>query len=193
MLRKRIICILLAIILIVSYSVISFASDTNQVQNDESNNGIFSNDVLTTEEMNQLNEQKSELDSKIEEANHKLEYVQGEMSTSLLEIQKLSDRISQYENENKELADQLAQLEVSVEENTRLLESVTEEYNQKDQLLRERLVILYEEGEYSFLDTLLSSESFTQMLSRYYYMQEIAEYDNELIEKVAQQKNMMTM
>ena len=151
MLRKRIICILLAIILIVSYSVISFASDTNQVQNDESNNGIFSNDVLTTEEMNQLNEQKSELDSKIEEANHKLEYVQGEMSTSLLEIQKLSDRISQYENENKELADQLAQLEVSVEENTRLLESVTEEYNQKDQLLRERLVILYEEGEYSFL------------------------------------------
>ncbi len=89
MLRKRIICILLAIILIVSYSVISFASDTNQVQNDESNNGIFSNDILTTEEMNQLNEQKNELDSKIEEANHKLEYVQGEMSTSLLEIQKI--------------------------------------------------------------------------------------------------------
>ena len=89
MLRKRIICILLAIILIVSYSVISFASDTNQVQNDESNNGIFSNDILTTEEMNQLNEQKNELDSKIEEANHKLEYVQGEMSTSLQEIQKI--------------------------------------------------------------------------------------------------------
>ena len=52
-------------------------------------------------------------------------------------------------------------------------------------------MILYEEGEYSFLDTLLSSESFTQMLSRYYYMQEIAEYDNELIEKVAEQKNKM--
>lgn len=46
MLRKRIICILLAIILIVSYSVISFASDTNQVQNDESNNEIFSNNIL---------------------------------------------------------------------------------------------------------------------------------------------------
>jgi peptidoglycan hydrolase CwlO-like protein len=72
MLRKRIICILLAIILIVSYSVISFASDTNQVQNDESNNEIFSNNILSTEEMNQLNEQKNELDSKIEEANHKL-------------------------------------------------------------------------------------------------------------------------
>ncbi len=190
MLKRKLICILLAIILIVSYSIVSFAADTNQMQNETTQNNQVNN-TLTTEEMDELNQQKEEIDSKLEEANHKLEYVQGEMSTSLLEIQKLSDRISQYENENKQLAEKLAKLEISIEENTKLLETVAEEYNQKDQLLRERLVILYEEGEYSFLDTLLSSESFTQMLSRYYYMQEIAEYDNELIEKVAQQKNIM--
>ena len=188
MLKRKLICILLAIILIVSYSIVSFAADTNQLQNETTQNNQVNN-ILTTEEMDELNQQKEEIDTKLEEANHKLEYVQGEMSTSLLEIQKLSDRISQYENENKQLQEKLAKLEISIEENTKLLETVTEEYNQKDQLLRERLVILYEEGEYSFLDTLLSSESFTQMLSRYYYMQEIAEYDNELIEKVAQQKN----
>lgn len=192
MLKRKLISILLAIILIGSYSIVSFAADTNQVQNEVIQDSQITN-TLTTEEMNELNQQKEELDSKLEEVNHKLEYVQGEMSTSLLEIQKLSDRISQYENENKQLADKLAELETSIAENTKLLETVTEEYNQKDQLLRERLIILYEEGEYSFLDTLLSSESFTQMLSRYYYMQEIAEYDNELIEKVAEQKNKMDM
>lgn len=192
MLKRKLICILLAIILIVSYSIVSCAANINQMQNEVTQN-TQENSTLTTEEMNELNQQKEELDSKLEEANHKLEYVQGEMSTSLLEIQKLSDKISQYENENKKLEEQLAKLEASIEENTKLLETVTEEYNQKDQLLRERLVILYEEGEYSLLDTLLSSESFTQMLSRYYYMQEIAEYDNELIEKVAEQKNKMDM
>lgn len=192
MLKRKLISILLAIILMGSYSIVSFAADTNQVQNETIQNSQTTN-TLTTEEMNELNKQKEELDSKLEEVNHKLEYVQGEMSTSLLEIQKLSDRISQYENENRQLADKLAKLETSIAENTKLLETVTEEYNQKDQLLRERLVILYEAGEYSFLDTLLSSESFTQMLSRYYYMQEIAEYDNELIEKVAEQKNKMDM
>lgn len=190
MLKRKIICILLAIILIVSYSIVSLAADTNQMQNETTQTNEVNN-ILTTEEMDELNQQKEELDSKLEEASHKLEYVQGEMSTSLLEIQKLSDRISQYENENKQLEEQLKTLETSIEENTKLLETVTEEYNQKDQLLRERLVVLYEEGEYSFLDTLLSSESFTQMLSRYYYMQEIAEYDNQLIEKVAEQKNIM--
>ena len=186
MLKRKVICILLAIVLIVSYSIISFAADTNLIQNEQLNEKT--SNTLTTEEMDELNQQKNELDNKLEEASHKLEYVQGEMSTVLLEIQKLSDRISQYENENKSLAEQLNQLETSIAENTKLLQEITEEYNQKDQLLRERLVIVYEEGEFSYLDALLSSKSFSEMLSRYYIMQEMAEYDNQLIEKVAQQK-----
>ncbi len=181
MLKRKIICILLAIVLMISYSVVSLATDNNQIQNEQSS-------TLTPEEMNELNEQKNELDNKLEEANHKLEYVQGEMSTILLEIQKLGDKISQYENENKDLAEQLIQLEESIIENTKLLEEVTKEYNQKDQLLRERLVVVYEEGELSYLDVLLTSKNFSDMLSRYYIMQEMAEYDNQLIEKVAEQK-----
>lgn len=186
MLKRKIICILLASVLIVSYSSVSFATDTNKIQNGENNTNI---NALTTEEMDELNQQKKELDEKLEEASHRLEYVQGEMSTILLEIQKLSDRISQYENENKYLAEQVAQLEESIAENTKLLEIVTEEYNQKDQLLRERLVTVYEEGELTYLDALLSSQSFSEMVSRYYLMQEMAEYDNQLIDKVEQQKN----
>ncbi len=186
MLRRKIICILLASVLIVSYSSVSFATDINGIQNEENN---YNFNTLTTEEINELNQQKKELDEKLEEASHRLEYVQGEMSTILLEIQKLSDRISQYENENKYLAEQVAQLEASIVENTKLLEIVTEEYNQKDQLLRERLVTVYEEGELTYLDALLSSQSFSEMVSRYYLMQEMAEYDNQLIDKVEQQKN----
>jgi len=179
MLRRKIICILLAIVLIISYSVISLATDNKNEITQKGN-------TLTT---NELNDQKNELDNKLEEASHRLEYVQGEMSTILLEIQKLSDRISEYEKENEGLAEQLARLETSIAENTELLETITEEYNQKDQLLRERLVTVYEEGELTYLDALLSSKSFSEMVSRYYIMQEMAEYDNQLIDKVAEQKN----
>lgn len=204
MIKRKIICILLAIILIISYSIVSFASDIsnniqentlnsnqeNNLQNTEEDNqeNTQSNSSLSTNEINELNKQKDDLDGKIEEANHKLEYVQGEMSTSLLEIQKLSDKIAQYESENKELAEKLADLDTSITETTQLLQTVTEEYNQKDQLLKERLVTVYEEGELSFLDVLLSSRNFMDMLSSYYIMQEMAEYDNQLIEKVSEQR-----
>lgn len=176
MLKRKIICILLAIILIMGTSIVSLANSQENITSLEAN------------EINELNEQKNELDNKLEEANNKLEYVQGEMSAILLEIQKLSDKIIQYENDNKDLANKLSTLETSIKETTKLLEEVTEEYTQKDQLLRERLVTVYEEGELSYLDALLSSKSLSEMLSRYYIMQEMAEYDNQLIDKVAKQK-----
>jgi len=185
MLKRKIFCILLAIILILGTSINSLAAE-NQVNGEENSQGNTTS--LETNEIDKLNEQKNELDNKLEEANNKLEYVQGEMSTALLEIQKLSDKIIQYENENADLAKQLATLETSITETTKQLEEVTIEYTEKDKLLRERLVTVYEEGELSYLDVLLSSKSLSEMLSRYYVMQEMAEYDNKLIDEVEKQK-----
>lgn len=182
MLKKKIICILLVIILILGTSIVSLAADNEEISQEN---------ALETNEINELNEQKNELDEKLEEANSKLEYVQGEMSTALLEIQKLSDKIIAYENENQDLAKQLSILETSITETTTLLEEITTEYTEKDQLLRERLVTVYEEGELSYLDVLLSSNSLSEMLSRYYIMQEMAEYDNQLIDEVARQKEII--
>lgn len=189
MLKRKIICILLAIILIYSTSIVSLASDVlNNEQKNSRENAQTNSTIQSTNEIDSLNQQKNELDDKLEEANSKLEYVQGEMSNTLLEIQKLSDKIIQYESENEELAEKLSALETSIAETTQLLETVTAKYTEKDQLLRERLVTVYEEGELSYLDLLLSSTSLSEFLSRYYIMQEMAEYDNQLIDKVAEQK-----
>lgn len=191
MLKSKIICILLAIILILSTSVISWASNTSNELQNETNTQENNSNNLSTNEINDLNEQRDELDDKLEEANSKLEYVQGEISTSLLEIQQLSDKITQYESENKELASQLSDLETSIAETTELLETVTAEYTEKYELLKERLVTVYEAGELTYLDLLLSSTTLSEFLSRYYVMQEMAEYDNQLIDKVEEQKEII--
>lgn len=192
MLKIKTICILLAIILILNTSIISWAADDTSIDNQNitntQNNNQESSNTLNSEEIYNLNQQKDELEDKIEETNSKLEYVQGEISTSLLEIQQLSDKITQYEFENEELASQLSTLETSIAETTQLLETVTAEYTEKYELLKERLVTVYEAGELTYLDLLLSSTTLSEFLSRYYVMQEMAEYDNQLIDKVEEQK-----
>lgn len=194
MLRKKVICILLAIVLILGTSITSWGanSSNNEQGNSQENNqnNTQENKVnLTTEEINDLNDQKNELDDKLEEVNNRLEYVQGEMSTTLLEIQKLSDKIVQYESENEQLEEKLSNLNTSIVETTELLNTVTSEYIQKDELLKQRLSIIYEKGEITFLDLLVSSASLSEFLSRYYAIKELAEYDNQLIEEVAKQKD----
>lgn len=178
MLTKKIICILLAIILtLVSFNM-SFATNEEKEKDN----------TLSTNEINELMNKKEELDDKLEEANSKLEYVQGEMSDALLEIQKLSDKIAEYESENKELENKLSKLNDSIKTTTELLNKTTTEYIQKNNLLKQRLVTVYESGELSYLDVLLSSNSLSELLSRYYVMQEMAEYDNKLIDEVAERK-----
>lgn len=195
MLKIKTICILLAIILILNTSIISWAADDTSIDNQNitntQNNNQESSNTLNSEEIYNLNQQKDELEDKIEETNSKLEYVQGEISTSLLEIQQLSDKITQYESENEELARQLSTLETSIAETTQLLETVTAEYTEKYELLKERLVTVYEAGELTYLDLLLSSTTLSEFLSRYYVMQEMAEYDNQLIDKVEEQKEII--
>lgn len=189
MLKAKIICILLAIILILSSSIVSFAVENNE--STENSENVENNVVINSEALEELTQQREELDGKLEEANSKLEYVQGEMSSSLLEIQQLSDKIIEYENENEDLKNKLSTLETSIAETTQLLSEVTAEYTYRYELLKQRLVIIYEAGELTYLDLLLSSTTLSEFLSRYYAMREMAEYDNELIDQVEEQKEII--
>lgn len=174
---KKIMSILLIFVFLINMSVYSLANNNKEEINVETNN------------IEDLTNQKNEIKDKIDATSLELEYVQTEMSSILVQIQELDDKITKYENENKELASKLQSLETSIKETTEKLDIVTEEYNKKEKLLRDRLVALYEAGSASYLDVLLSSKTLSDFLSRYYKMLEIMEYDNTLIEVVEQEKN----
>ena len=183
---NKFISILLIFVFIFNLSIYSIASNETNIQNQEEQEKEINTD---TDDINDLNNQRSEIKDKLDEANIKLEYLQTERSGILIQIQQLDDKIRKYENENAELEKKLNELETSAKETTEKLNAVTEEYNKKEQQLRERLVALYEAGSISYLDVLLSSRTLSEFLSRYYKMLEVMEYDNQLINTVEEEKN----
>ena len=183
---NKFISILLIFVFIFNLSIYSIASNETNIQNQEEQEKEINTD---TDDINDLNNQRSEIKDKLDEANIKLEYLQTEISGILIQIQQLDDKIRKYENENAELEKKLNELETSAKETTEKLNAVTEEYNKKEQQLRERLVALYEAGSISYLDVLLSSRTLSEFLSRYYKMLEVMEYDNQLINTVEEEKN----
>lgn len=183
---NKFISILLIFVFIFNLSIYSIASNETNIQNQEEQEKEINTD---TDDINDLNNQRSEIKDKLDEANIKLEYLQTEISGILIQIQQLDDKIRKYENENAELEKKLNELETSAKETTEKLNAVTEEYNKKEQQLRERLVALYEAGSISYLDVLLSSRTLSEFLSRYYKILEVMEYDNQLINTVEEEKN----
>ena len=183
---NKFISILLIFVFIFNLSIYSIASNETNIQNQEEQEKEINTD---TDDINDLNNQRSEIKDKLDEANIKLEYLQTEISGILIQIKQLDDKIRKYENENAELEKKLNELETAAKETTEKLNAVTEEYNKKEQQLRERLVALYEAGSISYLDVLLSSRTLSEFLSRYYKMLEVMEYDNQLINTVEEEKN----
>lgn len=179
---NKFISILLIFVFIFNISMYSLATNETNIQNQE-------NEIdMNTEDIEELDNQKNEIKEKLDASNLKLEYVQTEISSTLIKIQELDDKIRKYESENEDLASKLEVLEASVKETTTQLNAVTEDYTQKEKQLRDRLVALYEAGPILYIDVLLSSKTLSDFISRYYKILEVMEYDNNLIETVEQQK-----
>lgn len=178
--KRKILCIILIILLLQYFCTFVFAENsiTNQVTNE-----------VTNEQTEELENQKQDVENKIKDTNIKLEYVQDELSATMLNVQEIEDKVLAYEKDITELGNKMDNLQTSIEESTQKLQIATQNYEEKKQILINRLVAMYEAGDVVYLDVLLNSKDITDFISRYYVIEEITDYDTYLIRQVEQEKN----
>lgn len=162
--KKRIL-VLVSIILIISVSLV-YGTNLSDLKN-------------------QLNNKQDSIDQKRDELNE----IKAEQEDILASIEKLSKEINALESEIDSLDSEINLLETDIEVKQQELEVKIAEIEEKEDLLKTRLVAMYKVGNISMLDVLLGSEGISDFLSRYYYMSQVTEYDNELIQVVVEQKN----
>lgn len=172
--KRKIISIFLIIVLLQYFCCFVFAENiTNEEQTGEKS----------------LEERQEEIEEKIEITNTKIEYVQGELSTTLLRVQEYEDKVIEYKLQMNDLSSKLDTLQTSIDEAKAKLAIVEADYTEKEEQLKERLVSMYESGETTYLDVLLSSRSIIDFISGYYLIEQLVEYDNNLIEEVEKIKS----
>ena len=141
--------------------------------------------------MEQLEEQKQELEQQTQAFSSQLQFVNEELSATVIEVSELTQSIYDKQTEIEELTAKSEQLEGRIETVESKLETVTQNYEAQTELLEKRLVAMYEMGDTSYLDLLLSSKGLSGFLSNYYYISEIATTDTELLNVVGEQKEHM--
>lgn len=217
--RNKILCTLLALVLILSYSATVIANseiinkgnlkgkeldttstdmfiaameqDNTNTQNNQSSN--TEKNQATDNTIDNLNQQKEEVEEKINQSSLQLEYIQNEMSNTMIQIQKLDDSIRNYEAQINDLNNKVNSYEESIKSMTKELEETIKEYNEKDETVRERLVAISKAGEVSYLDVLLRSKSLPDFLSSIYFMRQITEVDIDTMNEVYKKKEEISL
>ena len=153
----------------------------------------YSNISMAAKSMSDLKKEKSKIKNEISDTKEKIEDIKEEKSDTLKQVEKLTTEISEYQEDIDETKEKISKLKSEIEEKQGDIDEKQKEYTALDKALGKRLVAMYKTGETSYLDYLLASSSFTDFISSYYLISQIAEYDKKMLQEIKTKKEQIEM
>lgn len=165
---RKILCSVLAFLMIGCYITISYA-----------------------DELTDLQSKQETLQNQIQDATGNLEDVQSDINENLQQVQNLDERINESTTKIEELNTKITELKTSISEIEGKLTEAQENYENQKKILEARLIAMYEAGETQYLDVFLQSRNMSEFLSNYFLITEIASYDMDLLEEMENKKRII--
>lgn len=144
--------------------------------------------IVVAENLEDLQNKKSDLQNQINESNEQIQEIKIELTENLEQLNTIEEKIYNYESEISLLETDLNTIEEEIKNISEKLNIVETNYNLQKEAFQSRMVAIYESGDVVYLDVLLHSNSFSDFISNYYLIGEIAKYDNNLLEDIEEQK-----
>lgn len=150
---------------------------------------LLPNILYALTETEELEKEKSQINSQIKEAEKKQEELEKQKSTAMKAVEKVSGQISNSQDEIDSLKTQITTLQNQIKTKENDIQQKEKEYTEQEELLDARLIALYKKGNTSYLDLLLNSSDMSDFLAKYYSASKLIECDKELIQTTKDQKS----
>ncbi|MDD3853332.1 MAG: peptidoglycan DD-metalloendopeptidase family protein [Syntrophomonadaceae bacterium] len=141
------------------------------------------------DELEDHQRQLQEVGRDITQTRSKIDSVKKHERSIMGEIQTLEKSISANERQLESTVDRIAYLEENIIKLENDIKEAQKELEDKTALLSDRLIALYEQGDISYLEVLLSATDIKDFLTRYDMVNAIVEQDVDLIETIEEQKH----
>jgi len=152
---------------------------------------IFSLGIMVPaygDELSQQQQKLQDLKSKISSQKKTITATKSKEKTITNDINQIQQNITQTEDKIVSLKDRVAYLEDKIAVIEDEIQIVEDDLEKQKEILSDRLVFIYEEGDISYLEVLLSAEDLKDFLTRYDLLNSIVEGDHALIESINKQQ-----
>lgn len=148
---------------------------------------MFSGVVLATN-LNTLKDQLDQKNKDLKDKQGQVTEIKNEQKTLLSQIANLGTQINKLETQIKALNNQINTCDAEITLTEKEIAEKEAEMEKQYNLLKTRIVAMYESGNISMIDVLLGADSISDFLSKYYMMNEVSNFDNNLLNKMNIQK-----
>ena len=139
----------------------------------------------------ELEQRRIELREEINKAGKNLENINVQLTENLEAINNLDEQIGEYETQIESVSNNINQVEKQIRETETSLKTIQKRYNHQNELLKKRIVYMYETGKEFVLNEnqLDVCKSIVDFITRYYLIQEIAQYDRDFLNDIKKEKD----
>jgi murein DD-endopeptidase MepM/ murein hydrolase activator NlpD len=177
---RRNFSLLIAVLVIVSLSSPAYSSELSKNKNQLQS--VSSQLKKTRQKINQAKKQEKNLAGQINVIDRRIESVQ-------VEYNKLDDQLDQVSTQRSKAEGQLEGLQKDLYGTQKQLEEAEIKLSKQKIALNQRLEGIYKRGETGYIEFILSSDNFTDLLNRMRFMEIIMNQDINIIDQVESTKN----
>lgn len=141
--------------------------------------------AVRADSVSQLNDKLKAAETSKKEAQAALSAVQSEITDAKGQRQQLDISISALENEIYALSKQIKENEKDIALAEDELDEAEKKQNEYEGIFKERVRVMYERNDLSFLNLLFGSKSFSDLLKRVETVSQIVRYDKAVMQKMA--------
>lgn len=138
-----------------------------------------------------LKKQQNKINQQIDRTKNEIKGIQKETKDVAKQIEELDIKVSDAASELDKVENDLIQLNLKIEGTIVELHDAEEKLDQQEDTFNQRLRVMYKNGNVGYLEVLLSSGDIKEFLSRKDMIQEIAEYDKDLILFMKEQRDII--
>lgn len=174
---RKILCIIL-IITLLSCNICIFAENIEEQESQQQ-------EEKTLEE---LQKEAEEINEQIVKSSENLELVGEELSKNLLQVQEIDTKIESSEQELNQLSSEIQKLDEDIKNKEEELKTKRTQYEKINRQAENILIAMYEQSNIEYIDVLLGSKNIVDFISNYFLISEVIEYNMQLVEEAAKQK-----
>lgn len=136
--------------------------------------------------LKEAKQEKEQLEDALKEAQTLIENLKGSKEDIRGKVVELDSRLTQMATDITNLEAQLATKNTEISDTREVLQQAEEDERIQFENMKLRIRYMYEKGQSSYLEQLLSVDSFADFLNAVEYIRQISSYDRNMLEKYQQ-------
>lgn len=144
--------------------------------------------ATTKEKLEQAEKEQAEVKGKLEETEANIEGMEKEKSSLQTKLSQLNEDLSKVSDKLADLEDKIDKKEKEIEQTSADLAEAKETEKTQYENMKKRIKYMYEKKNTLYLEILFSASGFGEFINKATYIEELSEYDQNLLEEYEQNR-----